>query len=365
VKKRIIVVVVPAVLMAASAYAQTTDFFKLVQIGTPEQIQAGITAGADVNDRAENGDSEIEGDLDSILRHAPDFIPMFANATPLIFAAAFNPDARVTEILLGAGAKADDRQEPDGPTALMYAAAYNPNPDVISVLLEAGANPNAKAWEKAESDKTCSSCITPLMCAAACAKNPGVISTLVKGGARVNDTGNLMLMLRNLSEFYLKGAKPLLFAAVFNPNPEIIASLLNEGAKIEEQKGSDLGLLLLWAAVRNTPEVIAALVKAGLKVEARDDNGDTPLIFAVCYNNDPLVAKMLLQAGAKVDGRNDDGVTALMCASNLDVISILLKAGANPKLRSKEGKSAFDYAKDNRDLKGTEEYEALRQGAGE
>lgn len=54
-KKRIAVALVLAVLFRASAYAQTTDFFKLVNRGTPEAVQTAIKAGADVNARNNDG----------------------------------------------------------------------------------------------------------------------------------------------------------------------------------------------------------------------------------------------------------------------------------------------------------------------
>jgi hypothetical protein len=50
VKKRIVFAVVLAVLMAASAYAQTKQLFAVVQTGTPQDVKAAIDKGADVNE---------------------------------------------------------------------------------------------------------------------------------------------------------------------------------------------------------------------------------------------------------------------------------------------------------------------------
>ncbi len=47
--KRIVVSVALAVLLGASAYAQTTVLFAVVQKGTPQEVQAAIDKGADVN----------------------------------------------------------------------------------------------------------------------------------------------------------------------------------------------------------------------------------------------------------------------------------------------------------------------------
>jgi hypothetical protein len=49
VNKRIVFISVLAVLMAASAYAQKTNFFELARTGTPQDVQAAIDKGANLN----------------------------------------------------------------------------------------------------------------------------------------------------------------------------------------------------------------------------------------------------------------------------------------------------------------------------
>ncbi len=92
------------------------DFFSLVQTGTPEQVQAAIKAGANVNDR----DKKHYG------------------MTPLMYAAAFNKNPKVITVLLNAGAKIDDRNDLRE-TPLMNAAYFNKNPEIIKVLLDSEA----------------------------------------------------------------------------------------------------------------------------------------------------------------------------------------------------------------------------------
>jgi hypothetical protein len=117
VKKRIIVSVVLAVLLSASACAQTTKLFGAVLTGTPQDVQAAIDKGADVNAR----DSEGQ--------------------TPLINAATYNKDPEVITTLLKAGADLEARDSRGfGGTALLWAAGNNGNPEVISTLLKAGAD---------------------------------------------------------------------------------------------------------------------------------------------------------------------------------------------------------------------------------
>ena len=121
-KKRIVVAVVLAILMAASAYAQTANFFELVKTGTPQSVQAAISGGADVN--------------------AQDMKDEYGK-TPLMWAARNNTNPEVITTLLKAGAKIEAR-DTRGYTPLKYAAWNNPNLEVVTTLLKAGADINAR-----------------------------------------------------------------------------------------------------------------------------------------------------------------------------------------------------------------------------
>jgi ankyrin repeat protein len=70
------------------------------------------------------------------------------------------------------------------------------------------------------------------------------------------------------------------------------------------------------------------------------------------------VAATMLAAGARVNDRSNEGMTPLMLAAsrsrNPDVLTVLLRAGADVSLRSNEDKTARDYAVDNAALEGTQ-----------
>ena len=83
--------------------------------GTVVDVEGELNAGADVNARSEEG------------------------MTPLIYAAAFNKDARVTQTLIAAGADVNARG-PAGMSPLMWAAQNNTSPDVVKALIAAGAD---------------------------------------------------------------------------------------------------------------------------------------------------------------------------------------------------------------------------------
>jgi len=95
-EKRIVVVVV-ALFALASAYAQATDLGVVIS-GTPQDVQAAIDKGADVNARS-------------------------GSETPLILAARHNPNPEVITTLLRAGADGKAKSN-EGKTAFDY-AQYN------------------------------------------------------------------------------------------------------------------------------------------------------------------------------------------------------------------------------------------------
>jgi ankyrin repeat protein len=103
---RQIVVIVLAILMAASANAQTTLLWADVK---------AIDNGADPN--------------------APK-----GGITPLMSAASANPNPEAIMVLLRAGANLEDRDENMGATPLLWAAFMNPNPELVVAFLRAGAD---------------------------------------------------------------------------------------------------------------------------------------------------------------------------------------------------------------------------------
>jgi hypothetical protein len=77
----------------------------------------------------------------------------------------------------------------------------------------------------------------------------------------------------------------------------------------------------------------------------------------------PEAAGKALRDWACINARDEDGSTALMYAArnntNPEVLSVLLKAGADGKARDSSGKTAYDCAQDNKRLKGTDAYRKL------
>jgi hypothetical protein len=60
-------------------------------------------------------------------------------------------------------------------------------------------------------------------------------------------------------------------------------------------------------------DIINILLKAGAKVNAKDSDGLTPLMNAAMHNENLDVITTLLKAGADVNAKSKDGTTPLMC----------------------------------------------------
>jgi uncharacterized protein len=106
-------------------------------------------------------------------------------------------------------------------------------------------------------------------------------------------------------------------------------------------------------------QIVAAL-KRGADIHATDKNGVTALHHAVRFRN-PAAVKTLIEHGANVNQacrRNGSTPlhravtqtgapgTAGQQAVALDIIRLLLNAGADPSIANKSGKKPADYARD-------------------
>ena len=91
---------------------------------------------------------------------------------------------------------------------------------------------------------------------------------------------------------------------------------------------------------------VKALLNQGVPVNSRNAHGWTPLHWAALSENLNIVQE-LLRRGAHVNPRTRNGTTPLYLAAMWDrsphIIHALIKAGANPKYRTMNGRSAYNY----------------------
>lgn len=207
----------------------------------------------------------------------------------------------------------------------------------------------------------------------------------------------------NVNKLNSEGYAPLHIASR-NKRSEIITALLDNKADVN-QRDRDGFTPLQHAVLRDLPDAVTVLVKHGADVELRTPNGVTPLALAILQNaykaaialvdagadveaadgeakltplmlisgtesreltlgagvsrieklnpTDPgplEVARALIAKGAKVNDVSGSGVTALILAAahnNAPIVGALVQAGADPTLKSRDGQTPADVARQN------------------
>ena len=233
-------------------------------------------------------------------------------ATPMSTAAVVGSAAMIARLLeAGAGVESPNA---DGQTALMLVARTG-RVEAARVLLDKGANVNAVETWRGQ---------TALMWAAA-QNQPAMVRTLAAAGADVNARSTVNNWARQVTAepraVYRPagGWTPLLYAAR-EGCVECVGILAEAGARLDMADPEGISPLLM--AVINTQYDLAAdLIRRGANPNQWDLWGRTPLYAAVDLNTIPR--------GGRPDRPSLDRTTSL------DIIEILLDAGANPNARLK------------------------------
>ncbi len=99
-------------------------------------------------------------------------------------------------------------------------------------------------------------------------------------------------------------------------------------------------------------EGIQRRITEGIDVNVTDFEGRTALILAALEGHTEAVGALLAVAGIDVNIQNRHGFTALMMAAleeHTEIARMLLKAGADWRIRNNRGQAALDYAINYRD----------------
>jgi ankyrin repeat protein len=149
----------------------------------------------------------------------------------------------------------------------------------------------------------------------------------------------------------LYNASPLMLAT-FGGNADLIGTLMHAGARVDE-KMLVLGMFpsspIANAIIFGDVASMRALLDAGADPNETDDSGFT-LLYTAVIGNHTEGARLLIQRGARVDAVDPRGMTPLLYAASADfgdssMVNLLLKMGANPAARTKEGLTAQDLAR--------------------
>src|SRR5262249_3964991 len=141
---------------------------------------------------------------------------------------------------------------------------------------------------------------------AAMAGDRDLVKLFLAKGADVNRKMNLLGVFANSA----------LLASVSMADAEMVALLLGAGADIKE-KDQDGLTALHWAVLADHPDVVKTLVAHGAELNPVDRFGYTPLLYAAHVDfGDADTAKVLLAAGADAKVKTKEGKTAAMLAQD-------------------------------------------------
>ena len=229
--------------------------------------------------------------------------------------------------LLDGGLDPNAATESGGTTALMMAA---PDAAKMQVLIDRGAKVNTRSETK----------YTALMVATQHRESTAAVRLLLSHGADASQSQGQPLF----------NADPL-FLAAYAGNAEVLADLLKAGASLTGEMrllGTSSTDPISGAVRHGYLDVARVLVDLGAPVD-RTDLRITPLVKAVLGDQVEMAA-FLIAKGAGVNHVDTNGMTALLYAASIDfgspaMIDMLLKAGARTDMKTKDGKTALDLAR--------------------
>lgn len=316
-----------------------------------------------------------------------------ADGRTALMLAALADDEAAVKAILDRGAD-PNLQDSRGDTALLLAAEHGSA--IVRSLVEAGARVDLASAEGR----------TPLMTAAEYSLE--TVRFLLEHGADVSHRDGAGLSALTVAraagktdiEAALRAAggreslEELLHEAIRKGDDEAVRRLIHEGADVDVRDTDSYETPLMAALENRRLESLVALLDAGAdpteEATGIENWGDNAIVVAArlgspwalrrlvqkrsrprdldgallagCAND--AVLRVLVDAKARVDARGPQGETALMCAAAAGAapsVSLLLQAGADPRLKSSDGRTAAEWA----ESAGHTDIAALLKPAGE
>ena len=237
----------------------------------------------------------------------------------------------------------------------------------IKTLLQRGANPNVETIVHDEIKQRSTflqpwfGMKAPLLIRALQLNNKDLIKSLIESGARLNFNFYYYDPEPNRGGWNSIESTPLIWATIHN-SVELVLLMLENGAdpntKIDGKTAFDYA-----ASDKNlSSEILILLLKHNAQIGNSGEKALFHFYFNASINNDLI--KLLLERGINPNIRNEfDGRTLLMFAAAgapgyvhenaieyhlFQVAQLLLHYGADPLIKDDAGKTAFDYAVENK-----------------
>ena len=165
---------------------------------------------------------------------------------------------------------------------------------------------------------------------------------------RQQDSVRILLAAGANTNIANKFGNTSLHSAVFwNCSKKIIRAIINHGANVNATNKINVTALTISCTKQNI-DAMNVLLNAGAETDIADADGDTCLHSAVrvCSKE---VLETIIRHNVDVNATNKNNRTALMIAckkGKIDVINVLLNAGANPRIADKNGNTCLHDAVD-------------------
>ena len=191
--------------------------------------------------------------------------------------------------------------------------------------------------------------------------------TLLMQAIQTEDIEQIELLLESKANVNLQdneGWTALMYCVRYQNNIDLFNTLLNYGANYQLKTNFGLSLLDLCISYCDDLDVI----KKSLSLYEKNSNEVLKsfclLLSSSFYDEDLFLKKIQLFLNYKINLNSlHNGKTPLMylCQNNASTkaIQLLLKYGANNKIKSSENKTAFDYASENKSLQKDDIYWSL------
>ena len=203
----------------------------------------------------------------------------------------------------------------------LFLSAANGYTDILMFFIENGADINA-----CTADHNC----TPLMLAIENG-HTNTVNVLIQYGANVALTDD-------------SGFTALHYACIDHGSLEVLRYLFENGADVNACSSVTP---LMMAIENGHVSAVTFLTERGADVTRTDECGYKALHYACINNSSPEVFSCLLEKGADINACLNNGMTPLMIAAEdslVNVVTFLIKQGANVDLQDNYGKTALHYA---------------------